>query len=119
MDDERTDLTPLDPTADHERFGLLVAGVVAAAGVALAARRARQSAVAQVAGWWRPLLAAAAITAIIALASLAGSDGSARSSTTEVGLAEVIGVPSQIAEWVRSEEAPTPAELVLILENDG
>lgn len=119
MIDDRTDLRPVDPTSEHDRFEGIVARVMAAAEVELAARRARRSVVVQVAGWWRPLLAAAAITGIISLVSLASSDGSAASSTAEPGLAEAIGIPSQIAEWVRSDETPTTAELVVVLENDG
>lgn len=119
MTEDSFDLTPLDPTDGQDGFERVVAAVLAAAELELAARRARQSVVAQVAGWWRPLLAAAAITGLISLVSLAGSDGRAASSTTESGLAEAIGIPSQIAEWVRSDEAPTTAELVLVLENDG
>ena len=34
-------------------------------------------------------------------------------------IAEAIGVPTQFAEWVRSDEAPTTTELMLSLEDES
>jgi negative regulator of sigma E activity len=117
MTDERIDFSGLDPTADAERFDDIVDSIGEAAAPALAARRARAGVFGQVSGWWRPLLAAAAIAGIVSAATLAGVQTPAVESEEELGLAEAIGVPQQIAQWVRSDEVPEPAELLLALED--
>jgi hypothetical protein len=119
MSDERIDLSSLDPTQDAERFDAIVRSISAAAAGELAARRARTSVVGQVASWWRPLLAAAAIVGIVSIGALARLQASSGVSETEAGLAEAIGMPQQIAEWVLTEDVPTPTELLVVLEGDG
>ncbi len=111
-------LTPLDPGSDPDRLERAVASIMEAAADELAARRHDRNALGQVAGWWRPLLAAAAVTGIISVATLASIGGRVQSSGTETGLAEAIGMPQQIAQWVESDEAPEPAELIFTLEDD-
>lgn len=118
MTDDRTDFSALDPTRD-ERFEEIVHSITAGAARELAARRARASVVGQVALWWRPLLAAAAIAGIVSITTLARVQVAAPDETTDVGLAEAIGVPSQIADWVRSDEPPTPTELLVTLESES
>ncbi|MGD8868608.1 MAG: hypothetical protein PVI01_13305 [Gemmatimonadales bacterium] len=119
MNDERIDFSGLDPTQDAERFGAIVRSIAAAAAGELAARRARASVVGQVASWWRPLLAAAAIVGIVSIGALARLGTSTATAETEAGLAEAIGMPQQIAEWVLAEDVPTPTELLVVLEGDG
>ena len=116
MTDERIDFSALDPTAEGERFEEAVGRINAAAAPALAARRARVSVFGQVAGWWRPLLAAAAIAGIVSAATLALVEGPALEGESEVGVAEAIGVPEQIAQWVRNDESPDPSEVLIALE---
>jgi len=116
MTDERIDFSALDPTAEGDRFEEAVGRIRAAAAPALAARRARVGVVGQVAGWWRPLLAAAAIAGIVSAATLALVEEPALESESEAGVAEAIGVPEQIAQWVRSDELPGPSELLVALE---
>jgi hypothetical protein len=116
MTDERIDFSALDPTAEAERFEEIVGRIGASAAPALAARRAQASVFGQVAGWWRPLLAAASIAGIVSAATLALVQGSALESEAEIGVAEAIGVPEQIAQWVRSDESPDPSELLIALE---
>jgi len=62
-------------------------------------------------------LAAAALTGIISVAALASVDSRAEPTESQTGIAEAIGMPTQIAQWVRSDEAPDPAELWLTLED--
>jgi hypothetical protein len=119
MDDERIDFSRLDPTADSERFEGLVDSIVEAAAPELARRRAQASVVGQVGLWWRPLLAAAAIAGIISIGALLSYDTPSPTTDTEMGIAEAIGVPVQIAEWVRSEGVPTTEELLFGLEEDS
>ncbi len=116
MTDERIDFSALDPTAERERFEETVGRINAAVAPALAARRARLGVFGQVAGWWRPLLAAATIAGIVSAATLALVERPASESEREIGMAEAIGVPEQIAEWVRSDELPDPSELLIALE---
>lgn len=116
MIDERIDFSGLDPTADRERFDAIVASISEAAAPTLAARRARASVIGQVAGWRRPLLAAAAIAGIVAAATLASVETPAPESEAEIGVAEAIGVPQQLAYWVRSDQSPDPVELLVVLE---
>jgi hypothetical protein len=118
MTEDRIDFSPLDPMRDAERFEEIVRSITAAAAGELAARRARGSVVGQVALWWGPLLAAAAITGIVSLTALARLQTTAPTETTEPGLAEAIGVPTQVAEWVRGDELPTPTELLVTLESE-
>ncbi len=119
MTDDRIDFSPLDPTGDAERFDGVVRSIMEAAGPGLASRQGRASVFGQVGLWWRPLLAAAAITGIVALAALARLEDSAQSAAAQSGLAEALGVPDPIAEWVRSDQVPTPAELLIGLEGES
>ncbi|UCC74690.1 MAG: hypothetical protein JSV86_09110 [Gemmatimonadota bacterium] len=116
MTDERIDLSALDPTTDAERFEEVVGRINAAVAPAMAARRAGATVFGQVAGLWRPLLAAAAIAGVISAATLALVQSPAPENEAEIGLAEVIGVPQQIAQWLRSDESPDPSELLIALE---
>lgn len=111
MDDERIDLTPIDPTAAPPRFDAIVGRIMSRAAGTLAERRQAGTALAQIAHWWRPTLAAAAVLAVVALGTLALADTPAGAGT-ESGIAEAVGVPSSLAPWVRVEESPTTAELV-------
>jgi len=121
MTDGRTDFSPLDPTEDAERFEDIVASISDAAAPMLAARRARASVVGQLGLWWKPLLAAAAITGIVSVGALLHYQASTRTiaELEEVGIAEAIGVPSRIADWVWSDEVPTTAELLWVLEEES
>jgi hypothetical protein len=115
---ERFDLTPLDPTRDSERFESAVRAIIDAASEQLAARRAGVGVFTQVAGWWKPLLAAAAITGIVALAALASLPAGGPADGSEGGIAEAIGIPEQVASWVLEEEAPDVADLLVTLEGE-
>ncbi len=119
MTDDRIDFSPLDPTRDPERFDGIVRSIVGAASTELADRRARATVFGQVSLWWRPLLAAAVITGIVALAALASLEDSDQPAAASTGLAEALGVPDPIAEWVRSDQVPTPAELLIGLEGES
>ena len=119
MTDERIDLSPLDPTVDAERFEAAVHLISASAAAQLARRRARASVVGQLGLWWKPLLAAAAITGIISVGALLRFQASPVTELENVGIAEAIGMPDQFAEWVRSDEVPTVEELIVALEGES
>jgi hypothetical protein len=69
MDDDRIDFSPLDPSRDARRFEALVGAVTERA---LASRRRAATVSGQLAAWWRPALAAAAVIAIAVWVSSAG-----------------------------------------------
>jgi hypothetical protein len=119
MTDERIDFSPLDPTVDDARFEAIVDTIGAAAESELARRRARASVVGQVGLWWKPLLAAAAITGIISVGALLRFQPDPSAELEDVGIAEAIGMPDPVAEWVRSDEVPTISELILAMEDES
>jgi hypothetical protein len=114
---DRIDFGALDPTRDVERRDAAVASIMAAAGPELAVRRYRRNTLGQVAGWRRPLLTAAAVTAIVAAGTLATVEVSRPNTESTTGIAEALGMSEQVASWVRSDEGPDPAELLLTLED--
>jgi hypothetical protein len=65
-DQQAIDLSSLDPTRDPEHFNEIVASITAEAADELA-RRAHPTPIIAVARWTRPMLAAAAVMAIISL----------------------------------------------------
>lgn len=119
MSDERIDFASLDPTRDAKRFDAIVSSITTAAAGELASRGARASVVGQVASWWRPLLAAAAIVGIVSIGALARLGTSAAETEADVALSEAIGMPQQIAEWVLTDDVPTTTELLVVLEGEG
>jgi anti-sigma-K factor RskA len=115
MVDDPLDLSPLDPTTDPARFARRLAEIGARAAEPLAARRANATGVlGALPRWRRPMLAAAAVVALISIAALVRVDVPNRSSAT--GVAEAIGVPQGLASWVRADSTPDPAELLAALQ---
>ncbi|MEN8144979.1 MAG: hypothetical protein ABFS14_08510 [Gemmatimonadota bacterium] len=125
--DRPIDLAGLDPTLDEVRFQGTVRRILDEAQPLLAGRRSDSAlpaqpleplrelgAVAAIGNWWRPLTAVAAALALGSATLLSGvppladSSDSAGDATT---FAEALGVPSQLAGWVQTEEAPATAEL--------
>jgi hypothetical protein len=118
MNEERFDFSALDPTREPERFETVVRSISAAATPELAARRARANVFGEVAGWWRPLLAAAAVIGFVSAGAITRWGPTDDAAVADVGVAEAMGVPEQVAQWVRSDELPTPAELLVTLESE-
>lgn len=116
MSDDHLDLTPLDPTADEARFGQLVASISGRAADELARRRARSSTIAQLALWKRPMLIAAVVIGIVSISVLARTQSTAPLVEEPTGVAEAIGVPVELAQWVRSGQVPDPGELLVAVE---
>jgi anti-sigma-K factor RskA len=107
MDEERIDLSPLDPAAARVERG--VQAVLARVAPALEARRARGAGVWDVLrAWRRPVLAAAAALVVLGAIVLGrvpverGASRSERAST----LTEAAGVPASIAPTIESGVAP-------------
>jgi hypothetical protein len=113
MTDDRIDLSPLDPTVDSNRFDKIVSQVMERAGGELEARRARTSALAQVVSWRRPMLAAAAVLLLLCGGVLFRVRVPEAASEVEYeGIAEAMGVPTVLAQGMRSDQLPSAAELL-------
>jgi hypothetical protein len=110
MDDDRIDFSALDPTRDEAHFESLIDSIMERAADRLAERRASSSPLMQLVQWRRPMLAAAAVIAMVSVGVLW------RVQTPELveestGVAEAIGVPTLLAQGIRNNEMPTTAEL--------
>ncbi len=111
--DSRRAVPELDPETDPKRWELLVARIMAEARPLLDARRREATLASTLAGWRRPVVAAAGGLAAAALATLLvlPGDGGAE----EVAIAEVM-VPWSVAAWIEGSYAPTVEELVAAVE---
>jgi hypothetical protein len=110
MDDDRLDLSPLEPDPEHlDRAAKKV--LARAQGALDGRRRVHGSMWGALPGWERPLLAAAAAAALLSIVVLlrVHPDQSRQQVAT---LSEVAGVPAPIAHWVDSGEPPDAASLL-------
>lgn len=114
---DRLDLSPLDPTADPERFDRIVGSILARAEHDVAARRVRGSAFAQVVEWRKPTLAAAAVLLLVCAGVLLGVRVPESAAQYE-SLAEAMGVPTVLAQGIRSDRIPSAAELLFSIEEE-
>ena len=106
------DFSPLDPTNDQERFEALVEGIIARAAHELATRRNRFNPFLQLASWRRPMLAAAAVVAVVSATILTQYQVPRPADEPETdGIAEAVGVPVELAQWIWDGEVPTTADL--------
>jgi hypothetical protein len=88
VSDRRIDFTALGTTADPQRWQRIIDEALARVQPALAARRQQRDAVALIASWSRPLLAAAAVAALL-LGSLAVTQEDEPETTPAADLAAV------------------------------
>ena len=115
MTDDPIDLSSIDPTADTARFNQIVASTLDQVTGQLANRRARNGIVGQLGLRLRPMLAAAAVIALIAAGTLLREPASTTTVATAdapTDIAEAMGVPGPLASWVASEELPPATELL-------
>jgi hypothetical protein len=123
MDERPIDLTPLDPALDREAWERRVAAIMALAAPELARRT-----VAGIVGspalvlldWFRPALAAAAVLAICAGASLAFLEGPVAAPPEEPAVAaEALRLPTPVALWLEDDQTPSVADLALAMGGGG
>ena len=116
MENERIDLSALDPTGDQLGYERLVRRIMEAAAPELARRAASAGPLALLAEWARPTLAAAAVVALCALGALAVTDRvlPEDDATTFAGS---LGLPSEPADWLTEGRLPTEYDLVLAVES--
>lgn len=120
MDERPIDLTPLDPALDREAWERRIAAIMALAAPELARRAAAGSPSFVLLGWFRPALAAAAVVAICAGASLALFPGPAESPPEEEAVAaEALRLPTPVALWLEDDQAPSVADVALAVDGVG
>jgi hypothetical protein len=108
-DPDRLDLTPLDPQADAVRFERLIREVRRAATPELLRRQGALTPWGQIARWRRPILAGSGLLGLVAAAFLTLVHPSTTEQTT---LAEAIGVPGRVAQWVLATDKPSPGDVL-------
>jgi hypothetical protein len=115
------DLTAIDPLLDRARFDGLVRTIV---GDGMTARRAptvhlrAQGAVAAVARWSMPILAAAAVVVAAAIPTLAWSGASlSPAGPSAQASTDRLGFPAPILALTRSGSDPTPADVVAAFDS--
>lgn len=110
MGEDRIDFSSLDPTQDQDRFDRLVGSVMEQAADELTRRGVSSNPLMQLLNWKRPMLAAAAVIAMVSGGILWQVQAPVGVEET-TGVAEAIGVPSLLAQAIRYNEIPTTAEL--------
>lgn len=115
MEPERVDLSALDLATDQLRYERLVRRVLGAAERELERRKAARTTLALLGGWARPLLAAAAVVAVLAGGVLMATERDSAAAGPGV-LGESLGVPSPAADWLSEGREPNKADLVLAME---
>jgi hypothetical protein len=109
MDETHVDLTPLDPLADADRFDRVLRQLRRAAAPSLRSRRAALGVWGFLKRWRRPVYTAAGFLAASSLLVLTSVPPARTTSPT---LAELVGVPGDLAPWTRSAQPPSPASLL-------
>ena len=115
------DLTPIDPLLDRDRFDVLARTIVRDG---MSARRAAPvhsrapGAMAAVARWSMPILAAAAVVVAAAVPTLAwsGRNLSSAGSSSQATM-DRFGFPAPILALTRSGSDPTPADVVAAFDS--
>jgi len=107
--DDRLDLSPLDPRADAERFERLAGEIRRAARPELVRRQGALGLWGEFARWRRGILIA---SGGLAFASILVLGMMQPSTSTQSGLAETFGIPEVWAQWVESGENPGPGDLL-------
>lgn len=120
MDERPIDFSPLDPTLDREAWERRIAALLVLAAPALVRRAAAGSPSLVLLGWFRPALAAAAVLAVCAGASLALLEGPGAVPLEEPAVAaEALRLPTPVAQWLEDDQAPSVADLALAVGGGG
>ena len=117
MDERPIDLTALAPALDREAWERRIAAIMALAAPELARRAAAASPALVLLGWFRPALAAAAVLALCAGASLALVGSQADSPPEDAAVAaEALRLPTPVALWLEDDQATSVADLALAVD---
>ena len=116
--DDRIDFSTLDPTANADRFDRVVASILKASEPELATRRGRLGVIAEVGRWRRPMLAAAALAAMLSIIVLNRLPTTAEAEPTaeSAGIVEALGVPTALADLMLAGELPAAGAVLYGME---
>jgi hypothetical protein len=110
INDRPIDFSSLDPTRDSTHLNEIARAIARDAMAARAQRSARPTdLLSELAGWMRPVLAAAAIVLAVAISTLVVSR---RPSTRSVASAtDILGIPRELMDLVHSPRTPSLAQI--------
>lgn len=117
------DLTAIDPTADSDRFDMVVETVMDGARFELARRRRVALGVGSILRQWGrvawPAAAAVALASLAVLRTDAPVMGATLEPLTiEEEMALAVGIPEALASWVEQENAPPLGEILIGWEEE-
>ena len=115
MTDRPADFRVLDPATDPARMDRLAQAISARIAPSLGARRAPRTMWTELAGWRRPVLAAAAVllaVSVVIVLRVAPVGGRTASAREGAGLLEAAGAPTSIAGWTEARSLPDPASVL-------
>lgn len=117
MERERLDLSPLDPTADPDRWERLIRSIRQRAEPELARRAAARSVLAVIGSFARPAMAAAAVLATLSTGVIAVSMGGQEPQLYDGPvLEEALRLSAPVSNWLIEARAPSTYDLVLAIE---
>lgn len=116
INDERVDLSPLDPRGDQLRWERLIRSVMDAAAPELARRTSSATPLAVLGSWARPALTAAALVAALAVGALAMTERVAEAADAPGTVADALGVPEPASVWLAEQRGPTAGDVAFAME---
>jgi hypothetical protein len=120
MHGDPIDLSPLDPTRDAARFRAITDAITRDAMSARARLRASPPDLfAELTGWARPALLAAAIVLAVAIPTLARSHPAGWSRTSVASATDVMGIPRELIDLLRSPRTPSLMQIDEALASAG
>ena len=114
------DFSLLDPVRDAARFRAITGAIAHDAMKARARRRAAApDIVAELTAWARPALVAAAIVLAVAIPTLARIGRPAAASPSVASATDVMGIPRQLMDLLRSPRTPSLMQIDAALASGG
>lgn len=109
MDDDRLNLSALDPMREPEHWQSAFDSTLARVDAVLRERERRQDPLVLIAGWMRPLLAAAAVTVAILIPMEIALE------KNEINAERVQLLVTFSMDWAHGEQQPTGTDLLRVL----
>jgi hypothetical protein len=120
LHDDPIDFSPLDPARDAARFRAVTGAIAQDAMSARARRRAAPAdLVVALSGWARPALLAAAIVLAVAIPTLVRVGRPASASPSAASATDVMGIPRQLMDLLRSPRTPSLMQIDAALASGG
>ena len=119
MENDKFDLTPLDPMTDRIHYERRVRAILDAAAPELARRAENAGLLALVGAWSRPVLAAAALIALAIGGALFSNRQLMQRPGATNGMVQALGVAEPVAVWLDEERPPSMNDLMRQIEGDA